>query len=129
MYVWNFCDLVWFLLTVFGTGDAVVGAYSDSMQKRHKKIGSRVLSALLLDTKKSDENNGTTATSKDNIQEETSLPDNKNSSESIDDEEQDDTSLWREILNVFVLEAPILAMVIALAMLVGHSEGWDWQVR
>ena len=117
-------------------GEAVVDAYSDSMTQQHKQIGSKVVNALLLfagntdgdDNKGSNNNNNNNQTA--NEPQDTSSPsasDDHDSSNDIENEQEE--SLWSEILNLILLEAPIFIIVIALAMLVGHSEGWDWQVR
>jgi hypothetical protein len=38
-------------------------------------------------------------------------------------------SLGEEILGVVLMEAPIIAIVLGLAMILGYCEGWTWFER
>jgi hypothetical protein len=86
-------------------GEAIVDSHDKAMKKKRRELRAKVIDTLATDE----------------------LP-----SDVLDDTMQEDESeipLRIEILTILLLEAPIVMVVLVLALLIGHYEGWTPRER
>ena len=51
------------------------------------------------------------------------------STEQPTNELENTNNFWTDALTFFLLETPILLLVLVLAVIVGYNEGWSWDER